>query len=237
MKKNSRRSSKKKSYPFPLLDSTKIKLIAMVSMVFDHVGDNFFPNETWMRVIGRIAMPIFAFCIAEGFEKTRDRKSYLTRMGIFALLSEVPFDLVTSGKILDFSHQNIMLTFYWALLGLMCHEKLREKKTKAARIGSLLALIFFALTSIFSGMDYNILAIGIIDIFYLLRKKNHLLSCLAAMAFHVLLRNKGIYWFGLLGFLPIFLYNGKRGKGLKKFFYLFYPGHLLLIWLLKTALR
>ena len=236
MKKNSRRTSKKK-YPFPLLDSTQLKLIAMVSMVFDHVGDSFFPEQTWMRVIGRIAFPVFAFCIAEGFEKTRDRNRYLVRLGLFALISEIPFDLVTSGKVLEFSHQNIILTFYWAMLGLLCYEKLKEKKTKAYRIAAVLVLLFFAASSLLSGMDYNILAIGIIDIFYLLRKKSHLLACLTAMAFHVLLRNVGIYWFGLLGFLPILLYNGKRGKGLKKLFYLFYPGHLLLIWLIRTAVR
>ena len=235
-KKKGRRSSKKK-YPLAFLDATQLKLIAMVSMVFDHVGDGFFPQQVWMRAIGRIAMPVFAFCIAEGYEKTRDRRNYMTRLGFFALLSEVPFDLFSSGKILEFSHQNIILTFYWALLGLMCYELLQKKKTKAAKIGSVLVLIFFAVSSIFSGMDYNILAIGIVYIFYLLRKRSHLIACLAAMAFYILLRNKGIYWFGLFGFVPILLYSGKRGRGLKKLFYLFYPGHLLLIGLLKRALH
>ena len=56
------------------------------------------------------------------------------------------------------------------------------------------------------------------------------------MAFHALLRNKGIYWFGLLGFLFLFLYNGERGRGLKWLFYLFYPGHLLLIWGIRLLL-
>lgn len=237
MKKKKGRRSAKKKYPIPLLNATQLKLIAMVSMVFDHVGDAFFPEQDWMRAIGRIAMPIFSFCIAEGYEKSRDRKSYMTRLGLFALLSEVPFDLFSSGKILEFSHQNVILTFYWALLGLMCYEALKVKKTKAADVGSIFILIFFALTSLFSGMDYNILAIGIIDIFYLLRKKDHLVSCLTAMAFYVFLRNKGIYWFGVLGFIVILLYDGKRGKGLKRLFYLFYPGHLLLIGILKQVLH
>ena len=83
-----------------ILDGTLLKLIAMISMVFDHVGDNFFPGQTWMRIVGRIALPVFAFCIAEGFSHTHDRMKYLVRMGIFALISEVPFDLVTSGKVL-----------------------------------------------------------------------------------------------------------------------------------------
>ena len=58
----------------------------------------------------------------------------------------------------------------------------------------------------------------------------------AAAVFHMALRNVGIYWFGLLGFLPILSYNGQRGRGLKWLFYLFYPGHLLLIWLVRTML-
>ena len=59
---------------FPILDGTALKLIAVVSMALDHLGDNFFPGQTWMRVIGRMAMPIFAFCVAEGFIHTRDRR-------------------------------------------------------------------------------------------------------------------------------------------------------------------
>ena len=70
-----------------VLDGTSLKLIAMISMVFDHVGDNFFPEQLWMRVIGRIALPIFAFFVAECFCHTRDRKKYLLRMGVFACLS------------------------------------------------------------------------------------------------------------------------------------------------------
>ena len=50
-----------------ILDGTMLKIIAMVSMVSDHVGDLFFPGVMWLRMIGRLAMPIFSFCIAEGY--------------------------------------------------------------------------------------------------------------------------------------------------------------------------
>ena len=98
----------------PGLDGTALKLLAMLSMVFDHVGDNFFPEQTWMRIIGRIAMPIFAFFVAEGFLHTRDRRKYLLRMGVFALVSELPFDLLTAGR-LEFGNQNVMCTFFLAI--------------------------------------------------------------------------------------------------------------------------
>ena len=226
----------KKNKPWQVLNGTALKLIAMVSMVFDHVGDNFFPEQTWMRVIGRMALPIFAFCVAEGYLHTRNRKKYLLRLGVFALVSEIPFDLVTAGKLLEFGHQNIMLTFFWAILGLLCYEALRKKCKKGGTVLGILTLLVFAAGSLFLGMDYGILAVGIIDIYVLLRDKALLWRNAAAMAYHILLRNVGIYWFGLLGFLPIFLYNGKKGRGLKWLFYLFYPGHLLLIWGIRLLL-
>ena len=222
---------------FAVLDGTTLKLIAMVSMVFDHVGDNFFPGQVWMRVIGRIAMPLFAFCIAEGFIHTHDRRRYLLRMGLFALLSEVPFDLVTARQVLEFTHQNIMVTFFWAILALLCFERiLGAQPTKGKYALGITVLLAFAGTSILLGMDYNLLGVGLVCLFYLLRKYPLPARTGAAMVWHALLRNVGIYWFGLLGFLPIFLYNGKRGRGLKWLFYVFYPGHLLLIWLLRTLL-
>lgn len=218
---------------FRILDGTSLKLIAMVSMILDHLGDNFFSGRLWMRSLGRIAMPIFAFCVAEGFIHTRDRKKYLLRMGLFALVSEIPFDLVTAGKLLEFGHQNIMATFFWAILGLLCFEKVREKTAdKLKPAAGIFVLLFFTAASLPLGLDYNLLAVGLIFLFYLLRNKSQELQIAAGMVFHTLLRNVGLYWFGLLGFLPLFLYNGQRGRGLKWLFYLFYPGHLLLIYLL-----
>ena len=226
----------KERKPWQVLDGTALKLIAMVSMVFDHVGDNFFPEQTWMRVIGRIALPIFAFCVAEGYLHTRNRKKYLLRLGTFALVSEIPFDLVTAGKLLEFGHQNIMLTFFWAILGLLCYDALREKLKKGGLVLGIFFLLLFAGASLILGLDYNFLAVGLIFLYYLLRDKTLLWRNAAGMAFHAMLRNVGIYWFGLLGFLFLFLYNGKKGRGLKWLFYLFYPGHLLLIWGIRLLL-
>lgn len=220
-----------------VLDGTALKLIAMVSMVLDHVGDSFFPDQVWMRALGRIAMPIFAFCISEGFAHTHDKQRYLMRMGIFALVSEVPFDLVTAGVPLEFSHQNIMATFFWAILGLMLFERITgEDASKGKKAAGYIMLAVFAMTSVLLGLDYNMLGCGLIFVFYLLRERGILIATAAAAVFHVALRNVGIYWFGLLGFLPILSYNGQRGRGLKWLFYLFYPGHLLLIWLVRTML-
>ena len=222
---------------FRVLDGTTLKLIAMASMVLDHVGDSFFPDQVWMRVLGRIAMPIFAFCISEGFAHTHDKQRYLMRMGIFALVSEVPFDLVTAGVPLEFSHQNIMATFFWAILGLMLFERIAgEGAPKSRKAAGFIMLAVFVMLSVLLGLDYNMLGCGLIFVFYLLRGKGLEIEVAAGAVYHALLRNMGIYWFGLLGFLPILSYNGQRGRGLKWLFYLFYPGHLLLIWLVRTML-
>ena len=217
-----------------LIDGTMLKLIAMISMIFDHVGDNFFPDQIWMRILGRLAMPLFAFAMVEGYTHTRNKKKYLLRMLVFALVSEIPFDLVLFGKVLEFTHQNIMFTFAYAILGLMCYEKIAGNRKIS--IPGLLVMAVFVVTSLLLRLDYNMVALSVIYIYYLLREKPLWLKNLAAMAVYFALRNVGIYVFGLLGFLPIFFYNGERGKGLKWLFYGFYPGHLLLIWLLKQIL-
>ena len=112
-----------------ILDGTMLKIIAMVSMVFAHAGDLFFPGVMWPRMIGRLAMPLFSFCIAEGYAHTRDKNRYLLRMGIFALISEVPFDLAFEGKV-GFGHQNIMLTFFLSILALKIFDLIRGEEPR-----------------------------------------------------------------------------------------------------------
>ena len=218
------------------LNGTALKLIAMISMVFDHVGDNFFPEMTWMRIIGRIAMPVFAFCISEGYIHTHDRKKYLLRMGVFALISELPFDLVTAGR-LEYTHQNIMYTFFLSIAALMIFEKLTSGKRKTAGyiFGTAVVMIFCGI-ALLTGADYNLYAVGLVFLFYVFASKALWLRTGAAAVWHLLMRNVGIYIWGLLGFIPVMFYNGKKGKGLKWLFYVFYPGHLLVIWAVKTYL-
>ena len=127
---------------FRCLDGTALKIIAMVSMVFDHVGDMFFPEVMWPRMIGRIAMPVFAFCVAEGYAHTRDRRKYIARMGAFALISEIPFDLAFFDRP-GFEHQNIMVTFFLALIALELFERLRALRAELARKGRVPAYVIF----------------------------------------------------------------------------------------------
>ena len=228
---------------YQVLDGTVLKIIAMISMVFDHVGDLFFPSLMWPRMIGRLAMPLFSFCIAEGFSHTRDRKKYLLRMGLFALISEIPFDLAFEGRI-GFSHQNIMLTFFLAILALMCYDGIRGGKDAEAKPVPLgktllawLVVAAFAVLALLLRADYTLFAVLAVFLFYVLRQKHPLIRSGVGVAFLSLTRTVGYYCATGFSIIPLALYNGKRGRGLKWLFYVFYPGHLLLLAAIKAILR
>lgn len=227
---------------YQILDGTTLKLIAMISMVFDHIGDMFFPDIMWPRMIGRLAMPIFSFFIAEGFAHTRDRKKYLCRVGIFALISEIPFDLAFEGK-LGFAHQNIMLSFFLAIVALMLFDWIRgEMDSKGKRlivktILGVFAVAAIAILSLLLRADYTVFAVIAVFLFYVLRQKHPLIRTGVGVAFLALTRTIGYYCATGLSFLPLAMYNGKKGKGLKWLFYGFYPGHLLLLAVIKYILQ
>ena len=228
----------KKLEKLRILDGTSLKLIAMISMVFDHVGDMFFPGALWMRMIGRLAMPLFSFCIAEGYAHTKNKQRYLMRMGVFALVSEIPFDLAFEGRV-GLGHQNIMLSFFLAILALMLFDRIRgEGKEHAAgkTLLGILCVCAMAVLALVLRADYTLFAVLAVFLFYVLRNRHPLLRCGVGVGFLALTRTVGYYRATGLSLIPLLLYNGKRGRGLKWLFYAFYPGHLLLLYLLKTVL-
>jgi hypothetical protein len=220
-----------------ILDGTMLKIIAMVSMVSDHVGDLFFPGVMWLRMIGRLAMPIFSFCIAEGYAHTRDKNRYLLRMGIFALISEVPFDLAFEGKV-GFGHQNIMLTFFLSILALKIFDLIRgeEPRNIGKTVLGTLAVLVMAGLALLLRADYTIFAVIAVFLFYVLRNRHPLVRSGVGVAFLALTRTMGYYCTTGFSLIPLLLYNGKRGRGLKWLFYAFYPGHLLALFVLKKLL-
>ena len=228
---------------YQILDGTTLKIIAMISMVFDHTGDVFSPNVMWPRMIGRLAMPIFSFFIAEGFAHTRDKKKYLVRLGLFALISEIPFDLAFDGR-LGLGHQNIMLTFFLAGLALMLFDRIRggngsegERIPVVKTVLGVFAVAGIAALALLLRADYTVFAVIAVFLFYVLRQKHPLLRSGVGVAFLALTRTIDYYAATGFSFIPLSLYNGQKGKGLKCLFYIFYPGHLLLLAALKHILR
>lgn len=221
------------------IDGTVLKLIAMVTMLIDHIGDIFFPETMWLRFIGRIAMPVFAFFIAEGYSYTHDRKKYLLRLGIFAVISELPFDF-TFTRGITLTHQNIMLTFFLAVLALLLWDRITqaEGKTPVLKIlAGCIVIMAISILALLLSADYSFFGILSVWIFYLLRKKPHWLRSLGGVGFLAVTQTVG-YHLGIgLSLIPLLLYNGKKGKGLKWLFYVFYPGHLLVLFLIYRLIK
>ena len=226
-----------------ILDGSALKVLAVIAMIADHtasalLGDTsiiLFRLGTWiidlydlMRMVGRISFPLFAFLLVEGFEHTRSVKRYAGNLLLFALASEIPWNLEHSGTLL-YGGQNVMFTLLFGLLGLWVirdYQGSREKK--AAALLGLLAL------SVVFRADYGCAGFGFILMLYLLRDQK-LLQAVVGCCF---LPDR---WVAGLAFLPISLYNGKRGfirgKPMKYAFYLVYPLHLLvLFWIRKMTI-
>ena len=106
----------KKIQDLKCLNGLTLNLLAMALMLCDHMWATVVPGGQWMTNLGRLAFPIFAFQIAEGYARTHNFKRYLGRMFLFALISELPFNLMTGGGLLFPFHQNVMFTFCLALL-------------------------------------------------------------------------------------------------------------------------
>ena len=233
-----------------------IKLIAVITMLIDHIGagivenfavqypegrlfgldyDGLYKLDMILRGIGRIAFPIFCFLLVEGFFKTRSVWKYLGRLLIFGVISEVPFDLCFFRSALYTPYQNVYFTLALGVLMMICLERI--KLFDSYRLGpggsrtlriilASLTLIAFAIVAQIFMTDYYML--GIITIFLLYTFKKTRLGTCAAHALSCILVLSELP--ALAGVIPIALYNGKRGFKMKYFFYLFYPAHLMVLW-------
>lgn len=203
-----------------------LKLIAIISMAVDHVGAILYPDIIVFRIIGRLAFPIFAFLLVEGFFNTKSVSKYALRLLVFALISEVPFDIAFTGKILEFTHQNVMFTL---LLGLIVVYLCEKYKKWFHRI--LVGIIGMAI-AYFLKVDYTFVGIFMIFAFYLLRKR--ILQSIIAQGLINLVVVGGVQMYAVFAMLPISFFNGKVGRlKMKMFFYIFYPSHLLLLYYIK----
>lgn len=204
------------------LDSFQLKCIAIVSMALDHTGAVLYPSQIWLRCLGRIAFPIFCFLIVEGFFHTHDVRRYMGRLGVFALISEIPYDLAFRGVPLEYAHQNVFFTLLIGIGMMVLLERNREWPVKAVIL--LLAMWLAVLIR----SDYNFRGILLIFVFYIFHESRWL--AVTAGGFWNFLYQGVIQKYGVLSVLPLALYNGERGRKMKYFFYIFYPVHLLLLY-------
>ena len=220
------------------MSNSDLKIIAIGSMLIDHIGAILFPNIIVFRMFGRLAFPIFAFLLVEGFFRTQNAKMYLTRLGMYALLAEIPFDLAVKGVWFELTHQNIFFTLFLGLSAIMIYDRYKDTK----RLPSYIFVAAIAVISIGIGADYGVLGIATIFIFYLYRdeKSRALISVAGLHIFYGISVAYGVpsgfVWpnaiqaLAAVSMLFIARYNGQRGLGLKYTFYLFYPAHLLVLY-------
>lgn len=246
------------------ISGSTLKLIAIITMLFDHTGaivlERFLLQWQsgvdmngiavtasqyqslyviyWVCrfVLGRIAFPIFCFLIVEGFVHTRNVKKYAFRLFLFALLSEIPFDLGFSGMLVDVTGQNVFFTLLFGLLtiaGMQYMEK-KENISKIVRFFSQVIVLAAGMAAAyFLQTDYNMFGVLTVVLMYKLRYNRFLQS--GAGCLELALMSSTEYG-AFLAMIPLNFYNGKKGWNIKWLFYLFYPLHILLLYLLACML-
>lgn len=229
------------------MNRNHLKLIACLSMLIDHIGYVLFPDIQLFRILGRIAMPLFAFFIGEGCLHTRDRRKYFLRLFVLALICQAVYigeSIITgSGNGL---YLNILFTFSLSII--LCSISIRAEQEKCFKwwfIFAVTAAAFWGMDLLFEyisdsvgvnlHLDYGIEGI-LLPLFALTNKgKMEKLICFAVGLFFFSASHYGLFnlyfAFAMIPLLLLCFYNGEGGKrNLKYFFYLFYPLHLAVIY-------
>lgn len=232
------------------LSAFDLKLLAMAAMLADHIGYLFFPQALWMRCVGRLAFPIFAFQVAEGWYRTHDCRRYFLRLALCGLLSEIPFDLAIGGQLIDPGYQNVLWTFCIAAAALWAMEALRRLQIPLP-LAVLCAGAAGYLLGEWMQADYFGPGVLLVLAFALCRgRSGGRIGELAAMVMvnGRLLPSASMTVWGMelpvqllaAAALPlIWLYRGRQGPHspvLQGIWYAFYPAHLLLLWWLARSI-
>lgn len=231
---------------YRVLNGFHLKLIAVCTMFIDHMGDTLFPGVMWLRCIGRVAFPIFCFLTAEGCVHTHDRKKYALRLLVFALLSEIPFNLMTGRAVWNPYDQNVLWTLLAGAAVCWLMDGALKRRTAPAFVLTGAAMVAaFWLLEVF-GTDYGGWGMLLVAMFYGVHRAPY--GQAAKMAAQAV--GLAFFCFGVMGgvstelwalaaLVPIWLYSGQRGvshKAVQYGFYAFYPVHILILSLIALYL-
>ena len=212
-------------------NANQLKILAMISMTLDHIGLLLLPTWMILRVLGRLAMPIYAYMIAEGCRHTRDRKRYFLRIaGMAALCQAVYFFAMGS------VYMCILVTFSLSILLIGAIENYQKKRDRASQVLAFasLLLVFFlcvALPELLPGtdfgVDYGIAGVLLpVLVYFGSEKTKYLTAGLFLLGFGY----GSVQWFALAAVPLLGMYNGQKGdRNLGKWFYLYYPLHLVVL--------
>ena len=237
--------------PMKILNALDLKLLAMALMLCDHLWATIVPGHQWLTDLGRLAFPIFAFQIVEGYFETSDFRKYLKRLFLFGLISEIPFNLMTGGSVINPFEQNVLFTFCEGLLWIRLMEKAREKNVWVYAAAVAVSLIGAYVVGTITFVNYFGSGVLTVLVFYLFRGRRFgwmgiLLSLLYIHGEMIGGLMYSLDLFGLqipfyqqsyavLALIPISLYNGRQGPHSRKIqlaCYWFYPVHMLVLSLL-----
>ncbi len=212
------------------LNGAQLKWIAFGTMVADHAAVMLVEEANtlyWpMRLIGRLAFPLYCFLLAEGFCHTRSAGRYLGRLAVLAVISEIPFNLLNSGTITDPAHQNVMFTLFLGLLALWGSVRFYNRGQTPWAV--LWCACMAALAWVFQ-TDYGWAGVVLIVVLYWFRANRGLRAFAGYMTLMLGVNPAEIT--ALFSFALIEAYNGERGGGRwQQLFYLSYPLHILVLW-------
>lgn len=228
---------------FKGLTQNQLKIAAAIAMLIDHIGAEFFPQIIILRIIGRLAFPIFSYFIYEGFYYTHDKKGYLLKILLMGIACVVVYDLY-SGEI----YGNVLMTFSASMIVLYGLSIFRQRMTGSIKdklygfvfICGCLFSVYFICT--WMPVDYGFWGV-LLPVFAELTsewkgKRNRYMALTGFLAGMIILSIQmgGIQYFSLLAIPLLAVYNGRRGSmNMKAFFYWFYPAHLAAIGIMALA--
>lgn len=238
--------------PFGGLTANMLRTIAVIFMLSDHIWATALSFGDWMTYIGRMAFPIFAFQIAEGFVHTSNFKKYALRLLGFAVITEIPFNLFYSSRWFNPYHQNVLFTLLLGLLAIKVIDGLKKDRSLKNIALSVLWLGLIILASVVGFVDYNHYGVLTVIMFYLMRDFPFAwLGQLIGMILINIVIFEGLVFpveifgktfeipsqgFAVFALIPIWLYGNRKGKSSKILqygFYAFYPLHMLVLFLIK----
>ncbi len=230
-----------------------LHIMAMVFMLCDHLWGTLIPGNDWLTCIGRLAFPLYAFMLVEGYFHTRDLKKYVRRLFLFALLSEIPFNLAMGSRLFYPIHQNVLWSFLISVALIHWNQRVREQALWKRLLVGILTLCIGYVVGLITFVDYYHAGILMVLTFYFFRGRKWWqfvaqllclwyinLEMLGGYSYEVQIGDQTYFLvrqgFALLSLIPILLYRGKQGyhsKALQYFYYSFYPLHLLILGVLK----
>lgn len=247
------------------ITGSTIKLIAIIVMFIDHTGaiilERILMNEGMsfvteteaaiafmqqnallyavygiLRMIGRLGFPIFCFLLIEGFMHTHDVKKYAGRLFLFALISEIPFDLGFRGEFIYWGYQNVFFTLLVGLLVMIGFQFIEEKteQNKFLRAAAYVLILAAGMGAAqLMKTDYAAFGVLTIAVMYFFRNRKTLSAVLGCVTLTAMTLMEITAFFAVI---PIHKYNGQRGWNIKWLFYVFYPAHILLLYIIACVL-